>query len=666
MRKTCWDEFDVSFESKSSLALVGVDLGAGNCSAAMVDEDAKSRMRPLYFDSDHTVSNLYTAISFAERNDGEHVFLGFEANAGEKGIRGPYTNFKRPPGDSAKERYDGTVENPSYEALMRRYFQAVVQRLFDSNVSLSEFEHVILFVGRPASDRWCQNSVAYQKLLTEGMQIRGYDGRIDVMICSEAQAALAYEYNNKNISPGEVVLIVDCGCSTFDAVLVKDRKIIGEYSRQLGAGQIEELMYAAILAQGDDAVMQDVEKRCQMVNKKSKQLISGTKGNHIMNLRYKKEQYFGSEGDNGDMYDLRYAGIEFPSGRIRQDIDADFMKKVLEEFPVLVEHSYTGSSDSKDICYPSFVDATYDFLKQTQQQICSGVHVDRVILTGGASVMPFISNQVRYVFGEAVFGFADNIAQKRTREPAFSVGKGLAFMGYVEYLKRTVLDNCMEQVKREVDNHSYSIRRCITDAYVNTGWDTLMRILKQWKDGYGGPAMTNAFDNATFTAPQEIILQKLQIRLVEDNIGPRLSAGITDSINNAFEKLFDSRADYHFRLDPNVVASAITAIHNKDNPLGQIFYSHATMLGIFTWKNAHKKLSDTERVKYYDTVCRRESKVRNELDSQLWKKAESLTGVISNDIVQTTRDSLIDYLESLTPFFVKMVEDADSIQEGYL
>lgn len=671
MRVTCWEEFGVPFESGKDTALVGVDLGAGNCSCAIVDESRVSKVKPLYFDADATSLNLYTAFSY----NANKIFLGNEAagTAGDKTVSGPYTDFKRPPGDSAKEHYNGILANPTYEELMRRFFQGIVQRIFDSNVALRESKRVILFVGRPASDRWLKNSVDYQKLLTQGIEIKGFDGEVHVMICSEAQAALAYEYSNKNIRPGEVVLIVDCGSSTFDAVLVKDREIIDEYSRQLGAGQIENLMYAKILSQGDDAVMQNVEKRKKMVIEKSAKLLTYRKGYHILKLREKKEQYFGSEGDNGDVDNLRYASITLPTGKLKQDIDTEFMDEILNKTPILVEFSYTGmGSDSRDTTYPSFVAATRDFLEQTKKKVCDAKHmkVDRVILTGGASVMPFVSEQVRKVFGEHVFGFEGGIEKKRTREPAFSVGKGLTFMGYVEYLKRSVLEKCLELIREELDVREDTIRSCLTDAYVDVGWDGLINDLRLWKDTDElGTTFREGIAGQGFDPPVEEIRQKIQRNLNDDRDanGQTLKERIEQIIDMTFEELFGCSADYALTVKLEVVKDTLDYGDDENHPLHKITYTRKMLLGSFTnGKGFDEPLSVAERREYYNVVLGREEQVRSELKTQLWDKMENISPKVKNNLVEGLRDSLIDYLETITPFFVEKVQAAPVQTGGFL
>lgn len=669
MRLTCWEEFNVPFMSGENTALVGVDLGAGNCSCALVDETKSSKVKPLYFDADATTLNLYTAFSY---NDSK-IFLGNAASSGDKTVSGPYTNFKRPPGDSAKEHYNGNLTNPTYEELMRRFFQGIVQRIFDSNVALSEYDRVILFVGRPASDRWLKNSVAYQKLLTKDMEINGFRGDVRVMICSEAQAALAYEYSNKNIKPGEVVLIVDCGSSTFDAVLVKDREIIGEYSRQLGAGQIENLMYAKILSQGDNAVMQNVEKREHMVNEKSAKLITYRKGYHILKLREKKEQYFGSEGDNGDVDNLRYASIALPTGKLKQDIDTEFMDEILNKTPILVEFSYTGmGGDSKDTLYPSFVAATRDFLEQTKKKVCDTKHmkVDRVILTGGASVMPFVSEQVCQVFGKNVFGTEDGIEKKRTREPAFSVGKGLTFMGYVEYLKRMVLEKCMELIREELDTRESTIRRCLTDAYVDVGWNQLIEDLRLWKNTSAlGTTFREGVIGQGFDPPIEEIRQKIQLHLNDDKdvFGWTLKERIGQIVDTTFKDLFGCSASYTLTVNLEVVEAVVDHRGDAEHPLHDITYTPSMLLGSYASnKSFGVPLSTGERQDYFNVVLGRETQVRSELNTQLWDKMEMISPRLRENLVSGLRDSLIDYLETITPFFVEKVQSAPVHVGGFL
>ena len=657
MKMPLWEIFNVPFCSDENVALVGLDLGAGNCSAAIVDVTAQTHTSPLSFDSDKQVKNIYTAISY----NSENAFLGLEASRDEQGIKGPFANFKRPPGTGAMAYFDGNPHNPTYEELMRRFFQAIVQRLFDKEKRLGEANHVILFVGRPASPLWMQNATQYQQLLTQNMKIRGYSGKIDVMICSEAQAALAYEYSYKNIQKNEIVLIVDCGSSTFDAVLVCNRAIIGEYSRQLGAGQIEQLMYAQILAQGDEVVLQDISSRERMVREKSQRLVGMRKGDHILKLRERKEQFFGSEGTNGDRQDLRYGRIRLEgAGKLAQDIDEEFMDNVLNTLPVMVPFAQNGMN----VEYPSFVAASRDFLVKTQEAVCDnhGVTVDRVILTGGSSVMPFITEQVKEIFG---LGTVDNNAVSRTPEPAFSVGKGLAFMGHVEYLKMYVLENCEKLIRRELDASEEELHRIFTDVYANFGLERLLSNLQIWKSSNRyGDTFPEGVRGDNFDPPTDAIRQQIQnhISSLKDANGKTLEERMKEIIDGSIKQLFDYSSDFSMKVSPQDVAAVIEPVEGEPHPLREIKFTVGTLLGGFAkGQNIHAALSYSQREEFYAAVEHRRTEIRKALLQQFTAKTIEPKNQLKEKIAERTMEDLSNYLEEITPFVVEQIQTGNQI-----
>ena len=293
-----------------------------------------------------------------------------------------------------------------------------------------------------------------------------------------------------------------------------------------------------------------------------------------------------------------------------------------------------------------------------------------MILTGGASVMPFVGEQVRRVFGNHVFGMENGVERKRTREPAFSVGKGLTFMGYVEYLKRSVLEKSLELIRSELANRESMIRSCVTDAYVDVGWERLIEDLRLWKDTLMlGTTFRDGVIGTEFEPPKEIIRQKIQQHLSQeqDAQGLTLKARIEQVIDKTFMELFGTTASYSPVVAIDVVDTAVDHRGDMNHPLHDISYKPSILLGSFAaGKRIDVELSSSERAAYFDVVSGREVQIRSALNSQLWEKTADVTAQLKEGVVEGLRDSLIDYMETITPFFVEKVQSEPMYVGGFL
>lgn len=691
MKRDALDFFGVQPTSRDDTLILGFDNGAGNCCAVLTERiGGGSQARRLYFDANGSVTNLYTVLAHIGGED----LVGQEWLRTQNPDKTVYVSFKRPPGtDAAREAYGGDLEQPSYEALMRRFFQCALGEVFHHNrgyLADSGKKHAVVFVGRPASQVWQEHELDYQRLLGKGLCMDGCS--VDLVIYSEAQAALAYEYSQGKIGPSEYILIVDCGSSTFDAVLVHGRSIVAEYSRQLGAGEIEMLMLDAMLADGAEDALDHVDARLAMRADRSAHLTgAGSWADHVAMLRGKKEDYFGTKGDNGDP-DLAYSVQMLKPGgsrKILRALDAEFMARVLNGIPIRVADSYTGVADAAYGCteYPSFSAAVQAFLEQTRQ-ICAdkGCPADqiRVVLTGGASVMPFISDQVRAVFGANAFGRdAGGQARTRSENPAFSVGEGLAFMGTVELQKREVLKDLRELVRREFENKQSDLRYQVSQSIINAAWQVIDREFTAWAEPQPGDIamqMQSIINMpSSFYQPQTLdaVVKKLewsdeanrQVRtdlqtlLAKRQWGEDSHQTLIDQLAGEIQKQFVAlfpgirKSKYRFKIPKELIADALADMRRLT--VSQLTYTN--LFGIFNlffgagWE---APLDPDKRKNYAATVHNREQSIRRALHKHLRKGdgADDLRAA-TQTIIDTLTDAMgrkiEDYIEQVTPYFVE-------------
>ncbi len=651
--------FGVADCAPADALVIGFDNGAGNCCAVLAETnvDGKINYRRMYFDAAGATTNLYTVLTLA----GEQEILGKEGLRTQGKDKKLYVNFKRPPGtDEARQTYAGDFEAPSYEALMRRFFQSALAAVFQYNKSYlagTGKKRAIVFVGRPASQIWEQHALDYQKLLGEGLSIPDFDGKIDLVIYSEPQAAMAYEYSQGKVQTQETVLIVDCGSSTFDAVLVHGREIIAEYSRQLGAGEIEKLMLDQLLAQDDGQALQSVDARLQMREDKLRRLVgAGNWGEHVAQLRTKKEDFYGQEGQNGDpnlMYSVQLQ-TETSVETVRRFIDGEFMHQVIRGIPIRVMDSYQNAPGIAYgfAEYPSFYHATEAFLQEARakcEQKGQAAENIRVILTGGASVMPFIGELVRKCFGKTAFGVdKDGNPLDRSENPAFSVGEGLAFMGYVELLKRKVYRDAKAEIVERVNGASDKLRGIVCEPYLDASWQSLVRDLKVWSEtDRFGDTLASGVQGDGVPIPVDQINKQVQQSI--GAFGAEIGAQVAELMEPVLGKI-DKKLAFSVKKED------IGQVLGSTAPLGVVTFNKKDLLGfVSSWqiKSTDQSLSVDVRKHVFQDVLKRADRIRNATRAQLWKKAEYAVPGISQKIIDSMIRTLDNYINKITPYLVE-------------
>lgn len=660
MSENIWSHFGVEpITDRDNVNIIGFDNGAGNCCACLGEITLNGfNAKHLCFDVGHNIDQLWTLFVVAEKDEVTVEYVGEEAfrAIGEPGTL-LAVNFKRPLNDLSREQCE-TMEQFSYRQIMHRFFKGALLKVFQHNADqLKSKDRSVIFVGRPASRIWQKYDCDYQKLLCQEMEcaIRQLNKgaytnhKLDIVIYSEAQAALAYEYSQGNIKPAEKVLILDFGSSTFDAVLVHQRRIITEYSRQIGAGMVDENMADLLFAGGDEGKLKNIDLR-RKLRKNAAGIFVGVASlpEVLGKCREEKERYYGSDGkkqQRGILY------VQTNKGELKQIVDPDFMKKVIDKIPVRVQDSYEEGEALRPfqgyIDYPSFSAATDAFIKGVKKACKDkGMMPDRVILTGGASVMPFIRE---IICDEDNFG-AD-ILDAYSMNPAFSVGEGLAFMGFVESARYETFCKYETIISENVNNFGTAIHSAITSAYVDISWDSLIKDFEVWAvcDKYGN-TLASGIQGAGLSIPVEEVSANLQGKL--DEILKDISQGLSES----FRELFGDNMEANYRY--NINSADIKSIIMKEKKLQVATYSRRALLGFWNgiFIDLNAPLSLTERRRIVNRVKGRKQQVRDELSGQFNSKAFLVLDPIKNLLKQGMTEALESYLNECTPYFVEMAE----------
>lgn len=670
-KKTIWEYFGVKPKNPDKVSVVGIDFGAGELTACL----ATLRYGELGLE-DLAVDNYNTRWAYTAYND-EHKIIGEEVIKYPEEI---YTNFKKNPED-AVENYGVQLEGGlTYQYLMEKTFFCLVRNLLKNKIILGdcrglEEKEIFLFVGRPSSNAWESHAKEYQKILQRslyeleskvwelepGVKVKV---KLSVIVYSEAEAAMASEYYREEIDAQETVVVIDGGSSTFDCVVVRNGKVLHEYSRQVGAGMIEKNMFdICLLGLEKEGASLSVDQRKEEHNAKVS-MIDFNEGVHTIELRKRKEDYFGPDGTR--FYDDNRYSIYMNSSRKRWDIDHAFMDLAIYQMPVRVERSYLdeedlfGGNHTQD--YSSFWYAIQAFVKGAkarcvEKETEKELKIDRIILTGGATVMPFVQQIV-----QDVFQVEKN--QIKLEQPdvtrRFSVSRGLAYMGYVELKKFQEL----EKIKQYIQKRLEAIRGKISAQVRSTCKEEIWKevYIKQIAHWVENPSMKTLYDwiQITYHIPIDVVRSDLGKFMERERIIEEFNQLLKENFHQLFPK---ADCEYHYTIEQKEVLTAFEGeLKQIQIYLFDLLDTKQKIRNLFGFLGAreigwHTELLVSEKIRIQEHIRDHKNDILNKLGIQVEEKTQEAVTRIYTTIFQNIDQSLENYMEGLTPYFVRGAAD---------
>lgn len=685
------DKFHIQTGNIRDYCIIGIDPGAGEWSACVIKllGNTMFGVQDLYVLNDGRTCKDSSVLYYAKAAD--YWIIGNRArnladNGEKKGSF--FENFKVLPGsDYAKECYEHDFNNPTMEELMVRNFQCIVERLFGEGCNNLEKKKYIFFVGRPASAGWEDAELAYRDMLYHAIEIQGMEKEnIQIAMVSEAQASLAAEIYGKkglDLQSGRCQVVIDVGSSTVDAIVIRDGELMGEYSRQIGAGCIEENMLEVFLY--DDCCAAEVEKnrleaffsgdieyekivlhRQQLREKlQESSYVSGMdspqfkfskirKFNSILvvppaltrfQLRIGKEDYFGLNGNDGIKSSGQWIDMNgVPDGGDFLRINKITMDKAIYQMPVFVPCTEYGEKDNpykSSYIYRSYYDALAHFMDCVKEMFLAEEPVPDVILTGGASAMPFVAQLIQEKLG---------VMPVNSAQPSYTVSRGLAYIGYTEFKKREELTAISQIIDKVLDENkwklSYDIRTVFSEWIVNER----LKTLENWKEsGYG----TSVYQALVTTYSYDS--KKLgEMALVKKWWNDRVQSAIVDEIRKRFETLYkNTNIQYDFIINPQIVENAY-----KESRTTRVEFSWADLFGGWTafFLDPYKTdyYSDKRSKFYYKAL---EHRTSMEEDVRQQQSVINLSNEHTDEIIAGFKKELykdvVIYVEGLTPYIIR-------------
>ena len=358
---------------------IGFDMGDGESAVAVYEHG--SGIEPVIAPI-HGSRSLLSAVG----QIGDEVIIGEQA----------YTSALAE-GLSVRFKSRFTDDPQSYDTIAR-FVRGVVHALRDAGVYRGGDRFV---VGCPAG--WnAATRARYRDVLIRA----GVD---DPQVISESRAAFLYAKYAKTVALdvdllAQSALVADIGSSTLDfAYIVDGRETgVGTFGEtHLGGGLIDaELLERTVEKSRDRQAIQSVFARSR----------SWYSYCEIEARRLKEQYYTLAAQDTGAVVKKHLRICYDGSQKLSFTLDMALMEQIVNE-PLTA----LGGE--------SFVAASFAALENARR-LTEGQPPRLVLLTGGASRMPFFQAQCREAFPEAVIVVCP--------EPEFSIAKGLAYAGWVD------------------------------------------------------------------------------------------------------------------------------------------------------------------------------------------------------------------------------------------
>lgn len=662
MDKNIWEHFNETPLDPKEARVIGVDFGAGEMTACYIINRESINLKDL--SENLCTDNNNSRYTYTIYNDRKNI-VGKECLSYPDEI---YTNIKTTP-ENAKKNY-GNIQGVrlgehtlSYKDLQKKTFGSFIQDVlrYNEHILQPPKSEVYLFVGCPASSVWEEQAKDYQNILKEGLsELRSVKqpnkGEIElnfhIIVYSEAEAAMAYEYKKGNVRPNEIILIIDGGSSTFDCVVVKDGKVINEYSRQVGAGMIEQNLFDLCILD-EKTAKQDVSTRKTAHDNvmRPQNPLDKAEGFYTVRLRQIKEDFYGTTGNAEQTGVISFLNQGNPTRKI---IDSKVMDIAINKMPVRVERSYLdgndqfGGNSSKD--YDSFREAVEDFFKGAKarcfdRKTGEKVEIDRIILTGGATIMPFVQDIAKKVFEVEKKGIT---LEKPGDDRHYSVSNGLAYMGYVELTKSNELKKLKNSVHKTMEEIRPNIDRSILKSCTDKIWqECYIDQINQWVKDSSAKTLQK-WSDIRYHIPFDAVRNDVSNLLEKEKVVEQ----INEILDTHFHQLFPQKGlQYQYNIQRDDILTAfIGQLPSIDCPLKNMLSLGQKLLKKI---NLTTELTQKEKEKIQKNTKNNKNAIRKDLWQQITVKTEHARKQIYNTMLHGIDESLEVYMESLTPYFVK-------------
>lgn len=432
---------------------IGYDLGDGETVTDLVRWEKGERIRNTNFDNmtmpGNTIPGQAMPTIFAYDESGDFIFSQTITDDPEV-VKNIVVNFKRCPSDllkHSKTTYDAEqiefIKNSSDWPSVFEWPDGNTQEMLNFKNNVIEFtkaiftnsdyvnrlksfavdsDEIVFCVGHPTN--WTELDVAIYELILKNSVIGSgrYEGKkSSIVMEAESRAAFLYSKNIAafgNIPKDSSVLLIDVGSSTIDITAMAAASINYQYnsgSNYLGARSIDFMIR--------DWYLEQIQQK-QHIWSEYQSLVkyNPTFPNALtLACRLAKEQLYSSASSpkKSSIYLGTFDRVKLNENDLNSVIDRTPISKILKENINLSDEecALMGNKSWKQLFK--------DFLLEKKSEMTRrGIKIGAIILTGGASKMPFVPEIVLDVFNEVSYN-----SLKYDMDPSRTISKGLALVG---------------------------------------------------------------------------------------------------------------------------------------------------------------------------------------------------------------------------------------------
>lgn len=497
-------------QEKMKKTYIGYDLGDGETItdlASLVPEkitekiDFQSMTMPDGNDPGRAMPTVY-----AFDNDGNVMFSNQIVRSNGDDIQNVNVNFKRRPSDLITS-YSDISEGEVIDLLRKAYewpsasewAAAADKGLLELKEAITTFtnaifdddsykerirsaavdsDEIVFCVGHPTN--WSDLDVAIYELIMKNTILGSgkYAGKSSSIIMeAESRAAFLYAKDAKSqqkLKYGTCVLLVDVGSSTIDITAMSADSYDRQYhtgSNYLGARSIDFIIRNWYLEE-----LKKDSVNWSMYEKLSK---FDPSINNALTLisRKAKEELFSSKIKSERIYFANFPAI------ILRTEDLDNLIETTPISKILKEEINIPDSESAAMGNRSWKDLFKEFLIEKNAEMKKlGISISRIILTGSASKMPFVSDIIRSVFTDLK---DDSLIHDM--DPSRTISKGLALVGpanekskaFTEKLNQLIDDKLNSIIEDNLPYLAEHTGKVVEKIII----PIMKKRIQEWKDG---------------------------------------------------------------------------------------------------------------------------------------------------------------------------------------
>lgn len=326
-------------------------------------------------------------------------------------------------------------------------------------------------------------------------------------IINESDAAFfSQRFNPKNMNG--TVLVIDYGSSTIDYTLMRNGLKVSDdewSNQQLGASAIERAIHQALYDQNPsnyDRILNEARR------------LSVETGNGLIDLRAWLD------------HQCREAKEYSYKGNSDNCLVVFNVKRILGD-PRFKPYRLEADNMSLSSIIASYVNAVkrdFESLKQKMEQT-GYAQVDRIILSGGAYIMQWVSRLVKEIFPES------RVIEDRA--PSFVVAKGIALYAQAQQEALEELENVIKkkdfgQLYKEAD--VYATREAIKDSS-----PAIVNEIKNSEKDLTGDEIRTRFCEFIKSLNEE---NRDYCALVQSNVNAKVAGNVQKIVHDAIKKVF--------------------------------------------------------------------------------------------------------------------------------